>query len=112
MAVFSKQEEVVSQLKQRARKLFNKFPDKIQRIWFYGVAEIDRDFEWSLREEEFIQLYSKGKVYYKEHNIMPDFETKIRIPVGLFILSHEALIYDAEARNSTFMEILKSSIKA
>ncbi len=106
----AKQEEVVSQLKQRARKLFNKFPDRIQRIWFYGVAEIDREFEWSLREEEFIQLYSKGKVYYKEHNIMPEFDAATRIPVGLFILSHDALIHDAEARNSTFMELLKSSM--
>ena len=107
----AKQEEVVSQLKQRARKLFNTFPDRIQRIWFYGVAEIDQAFEWSLREEKFIQIYSKGKVYYKEHDILPEFDSNIRIPVGLFVLSHEALIHDAAARNSTFMEILKSSMK-
>jgi hypothetical protein len=106
----AKQEEVVSQLKQRARKIYLQYADRIQRIWFYGVAEIEREFERSLLEDEFIEIFSKGKVFYKEHSIIPDLDSKIKVPVGLFVLSYEALLEDAESRNSTFMELLKSTI--
>jgi hypothetical protein len=107
----AKQEEVVSQLKQRARILNNKYADKIQRVWYYGVAEIDVEFERSLLEDNYIPLYSKGKMLYGEEFIIPDMRDRfIRIPIKLFVLNYEALISDAEARNSSFMQLLKKSI--
>lgn len=107
----AKQEEVVSQLKQRARKLNEKFPNKIQRVWYYGVAEVDQEFERSLMEAGYIHLYSKGKSLYGQESIIPDMTNPLnKIPIGLFILNYEALIGDAEARNSSFMQLLKKSI--
>lgn len=107
----AKQEEVVSQLKQRARILNNKFSEKIQRVWYYGVAEIDIEFERSLLEDNYIPLYSKGKMLYGEEFIIPDMMDRFsRIPIKLFVLNYDALISDAEARNSSFMQLLKKSI--
>ena len=54
-------------------------------------------------------LFSTGKVFYQ------DFETRrpdgIIIPTPTFALSFDAIIGDAESRNHTFLEILKSGMK-
>ncbi len=106
----AKEEEVVSQLKQRARKLLDKYPDRIQRIWFYGITEVSEEFERSLLEQEYAQLYSMDRVFYKEENVIVNMDTKAKVPIGVFVLSFEAFLRDAEARNSTFMKILKESV--
>ena len=49
----AKTEEVISQLKQRAIKLMKYYPNKIQRIWFYGIVEFNDDFKLSLKNEEY-----------------------------------------------------------
>ena len=105
----AKKEEVVSQLKQRARKLIKYYPDNIQRLWFYGIVDIDAEFRKSLKEEKFVELYSSGSVYYKEHEALLDDEVT-RVPIGLFILSYEAFLDDAELRNNTFLEVLKTGL--
>ncbi|GHU98766.1 ATPase [Bacteroidia bacterium] len=103
----AKREEIVSQLKQRARKLANYYPDKIQRIWFYGIVDIDKEFRISLKEEQYTELFSAGSMFYKEHSVIIDEEKDIRIPVGLYVLSFETFLKDAEIRNSTFLNVLK-----
>lgn len=107
----ARKEEVISQLKQRARKLLQYYPKNIQRIWFYGIVEFDDEFIRSLKEEKYIELYSKDTCYYKEHSIIPDISSNVMIPIGLFILSYKALIEDAESRNATFLRILKEGIR-
>ncbi len=107
----ARKEEVISQLKQRARKLLQFYPRNIQRIWFYGIVDFDDEFIRSLKEEKYIELYSKDTCYYKEHSIMPDIDSNVMIPIGLFILSYKALIEDAESRNGTFLKILKEGIR-
>lgn len=107
----AKKEEIVSQLRQRARKLLVHFPNKIQRIWFYGIVDFDDEFKISLLEDKFSELFSKGTVFYKEQPIILDIETKIEIPVGLYILSFDAFLNDADVRNSTFLNLLKTTIK-
>ncbi len=107
----ARKEEVVSQLKQRARRLIEYYPDRIQRVWFYGVTEFDDEFRRSLLEERFIHLFSQGDLYYKDHPIIKDLESKDEIPVGLFVLSYDALLRDAEVRNETFLKILREGLK-
>jgi hypothetical protein len=104
-------ETVVSQLKQRARKLLQHYPDKIQRIWFYGVVDFDDEFKKSLLEDKYAEIFSTGTVFYKEQPIILDLETKKEIPVGLFLLDFNALINDAATRNQTFLNIVKESFK-
>ena len=107
----AKREEVVSQLKQRARKLVKYYPDKIQRIWFYGIVDIDTDFRISLKEDSYTELFSSGSMFYKEHTVLLDEEKDIRVPVGLYVLSFEAFLKDAEIRNSTFLNVLKQGFQ-
>ncbi|MBR6124117.1 ATP-binding protein [Candidatus Saccharibacteria bacterium] len=106
---------VIEQMKQRARRLLAYYPSKIQRMWFFGVVEIDPEMRLSL-EEEWIPLYSKGEVFYKEEALFPMNKNKERIgnskiPVSMTILSFDALWADAESRNDMFLDILKKSIE-
>jgi hypothetical protein len=108
----AKKEEVVSQLKQRARNLANHFSTRIQRIWFYGIVDFDMEFIRSLKEEGYIELFSRDTVFYKEHNTLPDIKNlTYSVPTGLYVMSFEAFIRDAETRNATFLNVLKHQIK-
>lgn len=107
----AKKEEVVSQLKQRARKLAKYYPDKIQRIWFYGIVDIDAEFRIALKEENYTELFSAGSLFYKEHTVILDEDKNIRIPFGLYVLSFDAFLKDAESRNSTFLNVLKQGFQ-
>jgi len=106
---------VIEQMKQRARRLLAYYPSKIQRMWFFGIVEIDPELRLSL-EEEWTPLYSKGDVFYKEEEVFPtNRELKrigtSKIPVSMTILSFDALWKDAESRNDMFLDILKKSIQ-
>ncbi len=105
----ARKEEVVSQLRQRARKLVLHYPNKIQRMWFYGIVDFSKEFELSLLEDEFAKLYSAGNLFYKEYPVIPDYDNQSNfVPVSIFVLDFNAFIHDAESRNKTFLEILKS----
>ncbi len=107
----AKTEEVVSQLKQRAIKLIKYYPNKIQRIWFYGIVEFNDEFRLSLRNEHYTPLFSKDTLYYKENEWYPSLESKDSYIVGTYILSIDAFIKDARAHNEFFLNILKEGFK-
>ena len=103
----AKTEEVISQLKGRATKLMKYFPDKIQRIWFYGIVEFNDDFKLSLKNSQYTPLFSKDILYYKEEPIYLSVDDDKPYLIGTYILSIDAFIEDAKARNATFLKILK-----
>jgi len=107
----AKTEEVISQLKQRAAKLLKFYPNKIQRIWFYGIVEFNKDFRLSLKNEEYTPLYSKDSLYYKENKVYLEEEDSTPYLIGTYILSIDAFIEDAKARNATFLQILKDGFQ-
>jgi len=104
-------EELVSQLKQRARRLINYYPNKIQRIWFYGIIDFTKEFETSLKESKYFEIFSKDKAYYGEETIMSIEDNSKSILIGINLLSFEAFWQDAESRNATFLRILKNEFK-
>ncbi|MCC6796372.1 MAG: sensor histidine kinase [Candidatus Hydrogenedentes bacterium] len=106
----AKKEQVVSQLKQRARRLLGHYREKIGRIWFYGIADIDDEFRRSLKEDGFIQLFSHGEIYYKQQPIIPDGTEEYHF-VDLFVMTCESFIKDAEQRNLAFLSMLKKGIR-
>lgn len=108
----AKKEEVVSQLRQRARKLLEYYPNQIGRIWFYGIVDMHEEFIVSLMEDDYFPVYSEDEVFYKEQKIIVDRSKNIIVPVGLNILSYKALLEDADSRNSTFLKILIDNIDA
>ena len=107
----AKTEEVISQLKQRATKLMQLYPNKIQRIWFYGIVEFNDEFKLSLKNDEYTPLYSKDSLYYKENRVYLNLDDDKPYMIGTYILSIDAFIEDAKARNSTFLQILKDGFQ-
>jgi hypothetical protein len=105
----AKKEEAISQLRQRARMLLQHFPNQINRIWFYAVTDIDEEFRRSLREDRFVELFSRGALFYKQQPIVLDNNRELF--VDLYVLTYESMIGDAETRNSTFLNILKDRIR-
>lgn len=92
-----------TQLVKRARKLVDYCPN-IQRVWYYGIVEIDSDQAQLLIDMKWIPLYSKDMVFYQEFNVG-------QVPAPTFLLSFDAITKDAAARNHTFLEILKSNFR-
>lgn len=101
--------DVVEQLKQRARNLLVFYPNKISRIWFYGIVDFDQEMEDSLFEDGWKPLYSKDKMYYKRQPIKAS--NGCMCEADMFVLSHKTMWEDAEHRNSTFLKILQSEFK-
>jgi hypothetical protein len=106
----AKNEEVLSQLRQRARKLLAYFPNKIEKIWFYGITDIDSDFRRSLKEDGYKELFSHGQMFFKPQNIIIDDENNPFI-IDLFVMTYDSFINDAESRNAAFLRVLKSTIR-
>jgi hypothetical protein len=110
----AKREEIRSQFKQRARRLLKYYPDKIQRIFFYGIIDFTKEFERSLREDKFIPIFSEeGQIFYGRQPVLYDDENSIEKEhyIDITLLSFEAFWKDAERRNSTFLKILKDGFK-
>lgn len=99
---------VETQLKSRARRLMKYYGNKIQRIWFYGVVEFDKELELHLKGE-YKELYSKGKMYYKATSVVIQADPEVRLPIGIFMQDLDSVINDADARNSTFLRLIKSN---
>lgn len=102
---------VYTQLQTRATRLMHLYPNKIQRIWFYGIADIDNAFQLNLVNNRFIPLYSTGMAYYREDIIKTSLTATESHIVGIHIISFDAFIEDANTRNSTFLNILKSNFR-
>jgi hypothetical protein len=99
--------DVETQLKKRAGKLMQYYNNKIQQIWFYGIVDFDEEFE-KLVAGEYHQLFSKGKVYYKPTEVVTQINPRISFPMGIFLLDFDAMVDDADTRNSIFLSIIKS----
>jgi hypothetical protein len=98
---------VETQLMSRARRLVEHYENRIQRIWFYGIVDFNDELELHLKGE-YTELYSLGKTYYKDTNVVTRVEPDKRIPIGIFIQDLASTIEDASARNSTFLNLIKS----
>ena len=107
----AKTEEVESQLQQRAIKLLDYYPNKIQRMWFYGIVEFNDEFKLSLLKSGYTPLYSKDQLYYKENSWQKSLTDDTKYKVGTYILSIDAFIKDAKANNEIFLNILKESFR-
>lgn len=99
--------KVVTQLEKRARKLMHYYDNQIQRIWYYGIIEFNEDVELAL-SGEYTELYSTGKMYYKETSVAISLSPKKTLPIGVFIWDLDAVVNDAHTRNAAFLNLIKS----
>jgi hypothetical protein len=98
----------INQLLERAYKLAEYCPN-IQRIWYYALIEINESFARSLKQQKWTPLFSKGKVFYQEFPTQSP--SGAIVPTPIFIMSFDAIVSDAQSRNHTFLEILRSAMK-
>jgi histidine kinase/DNA gyrase B/HSP90-like ATPase len=96
------------QLVKRAQKLADHCPN-IQRVWYFGIVHIDDEFGQFLRNTRWTPLFSKGQVFYFDFQV--NGAGGVPVPTPTYLLSYDALIDDAAARNHTFLEILKHDIR-
>ena len=99
--------KVITQLEKRARKLMKYFNNQIQRIWYYGIIEFNEEVELHLTGE-YQELFSSGKMFYKETKVVYQLAPELKLPVGIFIWDLDAVVGDANARNSAFLNLIKS----
>tara|TARA_A100001391_G_scaffold65342_1_gene40925 strand:- start:11073 stop:12962 length:1890 start_codon:yes stop_codon:yes gene_type:complete len=98
----------INQLLDRAVKLAAHCPN-VQRIWYYAVIQISDTMGTRLRQQNWAPLFSMGKLYYQEFRTeRPDGTV---VPTPTFVVSFDAIVADAESRNHTFLEILRSGMK-
>lgn len=99
--------KTVTQLEKRARKLMKYYGNKIQRIWYYGIIEFNPEVELALTGE-YKELYCSGKMYYRETRVAIQKDPDVILPIGVFIWDMDAVISDANSRNSTFLNLIKN----
>lgn len=107
--------DTIAQLRQRARRLLAYYPDRIQRMWFYGLVDFDKESELEMRDA-WTPLFSSGNAYYRNELMTPcDAELNpighTRYPVSLTMLSFDAFFKDARLRNHAFLQILKDGMR-
>jgi hypothetical protein len=100
---------VAVQLMKRAELLADHCP-KIQRVWYYGIIDIDDDLKRTLLGFRWAPLFSKGRVFYNDLVVVRKADGAL-VPTPTYLLTFDAIIEDAAARNHTFLEILKSDIR-
>lgn len=104
------QNKVVEQLKERARNLVDHYENgKINQMWFFGVLELTQKFKHAAREAGYRNVFSRGEVFYKREKVI-SYKTDIEYDIEVYLMNYETFIKDAEARNSTFLNILKKRI--
>lgn len=98
----------INQLLDRAVKLVEFCPE-VQRIWYYAVMQVNKTMATRLRQQKWAPLFSKGEVFYQEYETPhPDGGV---VPTPTFVMSFDAIVADAEWRNHTFLEILRSGMR-
>ncbi|MBR2031987.1 MAG: ATP-binding protein [Alistipes sp.] len=99
------------QLEKRARGLFAIYSDKIQSLWLYGVVELDNEYKSHLSTAGYQPLFSKGSVFVNTNYITVDWESGTKIPAVRYVLDFDAVINDADARNKTFLNLIRSKFE-
>lgn len=97
------------QLLERAEVLAE-YWHAIQRIWYFAVIDLDSAMIRRLETTfEFMPLFSRGRILYKEFAVAR--KDGLKIPTPVYLISYETIVEDASARNHTFLEVLKSDFK-
>lgn len=100
----------ITQLEKRARKLMGFYNNQIQRIWFYSIIDIGEQERLALLGE-YTELYSTGQMFYREAKVAISEEPLVRLPIGIYVWDIDAVVDDAESRNATFLELIRSNFR-
>ena len=101
-APLGEKEKSISEI-VRNSLIIQKNIDNIKTTWSYIITDIDAEFEISLIASEYMPLFSNSsnsKIYYRYYRT---------INTHVYAIDLKAVIDDACARNSTFLNILKGN---
>lgn len=98
------------QLDTRTTQLAKYYKHNIQRMWFYGIVEMDEKYILHLINNGYSPLFSKGNVFYKSKTIQTDLSGTHKVIQNSYIMDYNALIEDADCRNSTFLKIIQNKL--
>lgn len=106
---------LIKQIVDRAKVLVEKYPNKINRIWYYGVLGLDDKIKRDLYgSEHYKRMFSNDEYWYGQETFIPDYEVDPskadKMQVDFFLLSYKALIEDAKSRNSTFLNLIRENL--
>ncbi len=107
---------MLEQLSERAYMLMDYYgPGKIQRIWYYGICDIDIKMKRKLIERKYNSIHSNGIVYCSDVPL-PDMDPetgKVRGTefMSTCIMDFKALIEDARDRNEVFLQFIRDRFK-
>lgn len=95
------------QLEKRTIQLSNYYKNRIQRIWYYGVVELDEDYMLHLENAGYKPLFSLGNIWFQHREIKPRRDAQEVVIQNSYIMDFKALVEDARSRNNTFLRILR-----
>ena len=95
------------QLDKRTIQLSKYYNDRIQRIWYYGIVEMNDEYRLHLANNGYNPLFSHGDIWYRQKKIKPTLNALNVVIQNSYIMDFKALVEDAQSRNSTFLKILK-----
>lgn len=95
------------QLEKRTIQLSNYYKNRIQRIWYYGVVEMDEDYMLHLENAGYKPLFSLGNIWFQHREIKPRRDAQEVVIQNSYIMDFKALVEDARSRNNTFLRILR-----
>lgn len=99
------------QLDTRTQRLAEYYGNRIQRMWFYGVVDMDDRYRLHLINNGFKPLFSNGASYFRSKEVFTDLQQTKSVIQNAYIMDFTALVEDACARNETFLKILQNSFK-
>lgn len=108
LGISAEQNSIVEfQIDTRTQKLAKYYGERIQRIWFYGIVDIDDKYQMHLVNNQFKPLYSHGNVFFRSKMVYTDLTMTTSVIQNAFIMDYHALVEDANSRNETFLKILR-----
>ena len=99
-ASFDEKKKSITELPDDINYLRNSVGD-IQMIWGYIITTIDDQIETTLFNQDFKPLFvagNSGKLFYRYYE---------KVNAHIYVCDFDAIAKDAEARNKTFLDILK-----
>lgn len=79
------------------------FPGKIRKAWMFALVDIDDEFRTQLHRQEYKHRFTvQGELYSRYYS---------NVDAEINFIDFNALIHDADARNKTFMDILKKGFE-
>lgn len=92
-------------------RAFASFFKKVNRIWYYGVADIKDEYVGQIRTAKYVPLFSKGKCFCKTTDVFDTLGKEVVTKADFYLLDYSAVLNDAEARLQSFKRVLLKAFK-